>query len=58
MGIPDVDRGRGDLRNILMAIIEINESGLYKLGNYHCTIEEKFSRNQFTKISTEKKTLR
>lgn len=68
VGIPDVDRGRGDFRNILMAIIEISDNGLYKLANYHGTIEEKFSRNQFTptnanhidvsKISTEKKSLR
>ena len=68
VAIPDVDRGRGDFRNILMAILEIDDNGFYKLGNYSGTIEEKFSRNQFfptnaltfdlTKISKEKKSLR
>lgn len=68
VAIPDVDRGRGDFRNILMSILEVNEKGFYKLGNYHGTVEELFSRNQFTptnaihldasKISSDKKSLR
>ena len=68
VGIPDVNRGRGDFRNIQKAVLKIDNNGLYKLGNYHGTIEEKFSRNQFTpatsnhinisKISVEKKVMR
>ena len=42
VSIPDVDRGRGDFRNILMAILEIDDKGFYKLGNYFGTIEENF----------------
>lgn len=45
--IPDVDRGRGDLRNILLSVVEIKDN-FYKLGNEHGTIEEIFSRNQFS----------
>lgn len=68
VAVPDVDRGRGDFRNVLMAILEVDEKGFYKLGNYDGTIGELFSRNQFTptnaihldlsQISKEKKSLR
>lgn len=67
VSVPDVDRGREDFRNILMAIVEVS-GDLYRLGNENGTIKEKFSRNQFTpcnanlvdvtKVSTEEKTLR
>ena len=30
--IPDVDRGKGDLRNILGIILGITEDGYYKIG--------------------------
>ncbi|XP_050302119.1 uncharacterized protein LOC126740226 [Anthonomus grandis grandis] len=66
--IPDVDRGRGDFRNVLMVVVETNREGMYRLGNESGTIEEMFSRNQFTvcdnqlldidKVSSEKKSLR
>lgn len=66
--IPDVDRGRGDFPNVLMAVVECADNGLYKLGNKTGTISELFSRNQFTvcdskfldieDVSPEKKSLR
>ncbi|XP_047505092.1 KRAB-A domain-containing protein 2-like [Pieris napi] len=65
--IPDVDRGRGEFRNVLMVVIE-KAGDLYRLGNERGTIEEMFSRNQFSvchdklidieNISPEKKSLR
>lgn len=65
--IPNVDRGRGDSRNILMSIVEVN-GDMYKLANEKGTIKERFSRNQFTpcdadlvdakEISEEEKSLR
>ncbi|CAH2005369.1 unnamed protein product [Acanthoscelides obtectus] len=66
--IPDVDRGRGDFRNILMTVIEKTEDDFYKLANKTGTIEEMFSRNQFSacneklvdieSVSLEEKSLR
>lgn len=45
--IPDVDRGRGEFRNVLMAVIE-KADDLYRLGNERGTIEEMLSWNQFS----------
>lgn len=66
--IPDVDRGRGDFRNIILTVLQCSENGLYKLGNEKGTIPEMFSRNQFTvceskfvnieNVSADKKSLR
>lgn len=66
--IPDVDRGRGDFRNIILTVLECTENGLYKLGNEKGTIPEMFSRNQFAvcesqfvnirDVSAENKSLR
>ncbi|KAK4876006.1 hypothetical protein RN001_012428 [Aquatica leii] len=66
--IPDVDRGRGDFRNILMTVIEKTDDDFYKLANKSGTIEEMFSMNQFSmcseklvdleSVSLEKKSLR
>ncbi|CAH2005632.1 unnamed protein product [Acanthoscelides obtectus] len=66
--IPDVDRVRGDFRNILMTVIEKIYDEFYKLANKRGTIEEMFSRNQFSvcneklvdmeSVSLEKKSLR
>ena len=44
--IPDVDRGRGDFRNIFMTVIKKTNDDFYKLANKRGTIEEMFSRNQ------------
>ncbi|CAG5038951.1 unnamed protein product [Parnassius apollo] len=40
--IPEVDRGRGDFRNILLTVLDKNEDRLYKLGNENGTIEQFF----------------
>ncbi|KAF2900335.1 hypothetical protein ILUMI_05851 [Ignelater luminosus] len=37
--IPDVDKGKGDLRNIIGVILQTNDEGFYKVGTKHgCTI--------------------
>ncbi|KAK9709222.1 hypothetical protein QE152_g26741 [Popillia japonica] len=41
--IPDVDRGRGDFRNILITVIEKTDDDFYKLANKRGSIEEMFS---------------
>lgn len=45
--IPDVDRGRGDPRNILFAVVSINDEDYYELGNKEGTIEQYYTRSQF-----------
>ncbi|CAH1988687.1 unnamed protein product [Acanthoscelides obtectus] len=65
--IPDVDRGSGDFRNILMTVIEKADDDSYKLANKRGTIDEIFSRYQFSvcnekledmeSVSLEKKSL-
>ena len=66
--IPDIDRGRGDFRNIFMTVIKKTNDDFYKLANKRGTIEEMFSRNQFSvcseklvdmeSVSPEKESLR
>jgi hypothetical protein len=50
--VPDVDRGRGDLRNIVGVIVEVQDD-MYRVGNKDGTLKELFSRNQFT-VTKEK----
>lgn len=67
VNVPDVDRGRVDFRNILMTVIEKTDDNFYKLANKTGTIEEMFSKNQFSvcseklvdleSVSPEKKSL-
>ncbi|KAK3097449.1 hypothetical protein FSP39_009713, partial [Pinctada imbricata] len=45
--IPNVDRGRGDTRNLLCLVMEIND-GQHKLGTIFGVLDAMFSRNQFT----------
>jgi len=45
--IPDVDRGRGDPRNILFVVVSINNGDYYELGNKEGTIEQYYTRSQF-----------
>lgn len=45
--IPDVDRCRGDHRNILAVITAIEDDGFYRLGTMHGMLKQLFSRNQF-----------
>ena len=45
--IPDVDRGRGEFRNVLGAITEVGNDGMYAIGTTHGTLEQKYTRSQF-----------
>lgn len=45
--LPDVDRGRADPRNILFAIVAIEDEQYYKLGNKYGTLPQLYTRNQF-----------
>ncbi|XP_043476291.1 KRAB-A domain-containing protein 2-like [Leptopilina heterotoma] len=46
--IPDVDRARGTPRNVLAAIINI-DNDYYTLGNEHGTLNKKYVRSEFYK---------
>lgn len=51
--ISDVDRGRGDFRNVSMVIGDVDDAGFYKLANADRTIDTKFTSNQFTPCNAE-----
>ncbi|XP_046683489.1 uncharacterized protein LOC124369516 [Homalodisca vitripennis] len=46
--IPDVDKGRGDLRNILAVVMDTTEDGFYKLGTANGVLKQLYARSQFT----------
>ena len=46
--IPDVDRGRADLRNIKAVVIKVHDDGMYELGTEHGILKNLYSRNQFS----------
>lgn len=46
--VPEVDRGRGDHRNILAVVKEVTEDGFYKLGTSNGILKSLYSRAQFT----------
>lgn len=48
--IPDVDKGRGDLRNIIGVILQRNDEGLYKVGTKHGVLQKLYSRYSFPSI--------
>lgn len=45
--IPDVDRGRGDHRQLL-GVVMFEEGGFYKLGTRHGVLNCAYTRNQFS----------
>jgi hypothetical protein len=45
--VPDLDRGRLALRNVL-GVINVNSSGLYLLGTKEGLLERLYARNEFT----------
>ena len=47
--VPEVDRGKGDSRNILGVVVKITSDGLFKIGTRCGFLNNLFSRNQFTK---------
>ena len=48
--LPDVDRGRADPRNILFAVVAIENEQYYKLGNKYGTLPQLYTRNQFGRV--------
>ncbi|KAK4880224.1 hypothetical protein RN001_008370 [Aquatica leii] len=46
--IPEVDRGRGDARNILAVVLQKTDDELYELGTKQGVIKTLYSRHQFT----------
>lgn len=45
--VPDVDRGRGEFRNVLGVITEVDNDGMYAIGTAHGTLKQKYARSQF-----------
>lgn len=46
--IPDVDRAKGDLPNILGVVLEITDDGYYRLGTKNGRLDRLYARSQFT----------
>ncbi|XP_050065514.1 KRAB-A domain-containing protein 2-like [Aphis gossypii] len=46
--VPEVDRSKGDSRNIIGVIMEVTTDDLYKIGTKNGIIAQLFSRNQFS----------
>lgn len=46
--IPDVDRGKGDLRNILGVVLEITDDGYYRVGTKSGRLDRLYARSQFS----------
>jgi len=47
VSLPDVERGRADPRNIIFAVVSIEDEQYYKLGNKYGTLPQLYTRNQF-----------
>lgn len=45
--VPEVDRGRGDARNILAIVLKKTEDELYQLGTKQGILKTLFSRQRF-----------
>lgn len=45
--IPDVDKGKGDLRNIIGVILQKNDEGFYKVGTKHGVLQKLYCRFYF-----------
>ena len=46
--IPLVDRGRAEFTNAKAIVLEVDESGSYKLGTRHRVLKQFYTRNQYT----------
>ncbi|KAI6648407.1 hypothetical protein LOD99_14085 [Oopsacas minuta] len=46
--LPDVDRGKGDFRNIKAVVVAVEHNGTYKLGTKYGQLNSHYTRNQFT----------
>ena len=54
--IPDVHMFRGDAKNIMACVMEVEDGGFYRLGTRHGILKQLYSRNQF-EVLTESKNL-
>jgi hypothetical protein len=46
--IPDVDKGRGDSRNILAIVMNVTEDGFYRIGTTQGILKQLYAISQFT----------
>ena len=46
--IPDVDKGRGDPRNVLAVVMNVTEDGFYRLGTERGILNQLYARSQFS----------
>lgn len=42
--IPDVDKAKGDLRNIIGVVLNINDDGFYRIGTKHGVLQKLYCR--------------
>ncbi|KAK9721761.1 hypothetical protein QE152_g20738 [Popillia japonica] len=51
--IPDVDRAKADLRNIIGVVLQMDEQGLHKIGTKYGILDKLYCRSEFN-VSKEK----
>jgi hypothetical protein len=51
--VPDVDRGRLAPRSILAVVIDVNASGMYRLGTKEGNIDRLYARNEITAADSD-----
>ncbi|KFD69436.1 hypothetical protein M514_07937 [Trichuris suis] len=51
--VPDVDRGRGDARNLLAVGMSVTEKGFYRLGTAQGVLNQLYARSGFTPCRKE-----
>ena len=51
--IPDVDKGRGEFRNVKGVIAEVNGDGCYTIGTSQGLLKQAYTRNQFIPTQAE-----
>ncbi|KFD47051.1 hypothetical protein M513_12039 [Trichuris suis] len=51
--VPDVDRGRGDARNLLAVVMSVRENGFYRLGTAQGVVNQLYARSGFTPCRKE-----
>ncbi|XP_050316173.1 uncharacterized protein LOC126750568 [Anthonomus grandis grandis] len=44
---PDVDRAKGDLRNVIGVVLKASDDGFYKIGTKHGLLQKLYCRNEF-----------
>lgn len=51
--IPDVDRSKSDLRNVLAYVLEVTEDDFYRLGTRHGVLKQLFARSEFAECEED-----